>query len=208
MKITEQQLLRAVPSLYKPRLAEFVASFNKYADQFGIVTPLQTVHYLAQVFHESGALKAVEENMNYSADRLLAVFPKYFKTRAEAVSFAYKPQAIANRVYAGRMGNGSEASGDGWRFRGRGYIGTTGRANYQAYANSSLCNGDLMAHPEWLAKCPGDQKSAMFFWMKNGLNRWADLDDIDTLSRKVNGGTNGLAQRKYYLRVFKRSFGL
>jgi predicted chitinase len=208
MKITEQQLRRAVPGVSTANLPAFVKTFNEWAEKFGINTPLRVVHYLAQVFHESGNLRHREENLNYSADGLLKVFPKYFKTRQDAVAYAYRPQAIANRVYANRMGNGSEASGDGWRFKGRGYIGTTGRANYKAYADSEFCKGDLMAHPEWLAQNPGDQKSAMYFWYKNGLNELADRDNVEAVTKRVNGGYNGLANRMYLYRIFKKEFGL
>ncbi len=208
MQITEQQLRRAVPSVSSTNLPSFVKTFNEYAEKFGINTPLRVVHFLAQVFHESDNLRRREENLNYSADGLLKVFPKYFKSRTEALAYAHKPQAIANRVYASRMGNGNEASGDGWRFKGRGYIGTTGRANYQAYAKSEFCKGDLMAHPEWLAQAPGDLKSALFFWYKNGLNALADKDDVNAVTKRVNGGYNGLANRGYLLRRFRKEFGV
>lgn len=207
MQITEQQLRRAVPSVSSTNLPSFVKTFNEYAEKFGINTPLRVVHFLAQVFHESGNLCHREENLNYSVDGLLKTFPKYF-TQATAQAYARKPQAIANRVYANRMGNGSEASGDGWRFKGRGYIGTTGRDNYKAYANSEFCKGDLMAHPEWLAQAPGDLKSALFFWYNNGLNALADKDDVNAVTKRVNGGYNGLANRGYLLRRFRKEFGV
>lgn len=208
MQITQQQLLRAAPELYKPRLDEFVAYFNQWAEPFDVNTPLRVAHFLAQVFHESGNLRYCEENLNYSADGLLKTFPKYFKSRAEATAFARKPEKIANRVYGGRMGNGPEASGDGWRFRGRGLIGTTGRSNYQQYADSEFCVGDLMADPGLLAKAPGNVKSALFFWWKNNCNKWADADDCDGLTRRINGGTNGLANRKFLLRRFRKEYGV
>jgi putative chitinase len=205
MQITEEQILKAVPHTNRKRLAEFVVTFNKWGDKFGINTPLRVTHFLAQCWHESGALSAVEENMNYSAKRLLVVFPKYFDvTRAQR--YAGKPQMIANRVYANRMGNGNEDSGDGWRFRGRGIIGTTGRANYKEYADSEFCVGDLMSHPEWLAQSPGAYKSAMFFWWKNNCNKWADADDVDGLTKRINGGFNGLSDRKRYLQLFRQVF--
>lgn len=207
MKITEQQLRRAVPGVSNVNLPNFVKTFNEWAEKFGISTPLRVVHYLAQVFHESGNLRSREENLNYSADGLLRVFPKYFNA-AMAKQYAHKPQMIANHVYANRMGNGSEASGDGWRFKGRGYIGTTGRDNYKAYADSPYCVGDLMAHPEWLAQNPGDQKSAMYFWFKNGLNALADKDDVKAVTKRINGGYNGLENRMYLYRKFKKEFGL
>jgi len=207
MIIKESQILDAVPITNRKRLTEFVATFNKWGERFDIDTPLRVVHFLAQCWHESGALSAVEENMNYSAKRLLQVFPKYFDANT-AQRYAHKPQMIANRVYANRMGNGNEASGDGWRFKGRGIIGTTGRANYKEYAVSEFCVGDLMSHPEWLALNPGAYKSAMFFWWNNDCNRWADEDDVDGLTRRINGGYNGLQDRKKYLNSFKEVFGL
>ena len=177
MKITTSQLLRAVSTLNKFRLEEFVDSFNKYADAFGINTPLRTVHYLAQVFHESGSLRYTEE-------------------------------IASGKAYEGRKDLGNVKPGDGVRFKGRGYIQITGRANYQAYANSGYCVGDLMRHPEWLCQSPGNQKASMWFWKTNGLNALADRDDILAITKKVNGGTNGLASRKYYYRRFKTVFGL
>ena len=149
----------------------------------------------------------MEENLNYSADGLLRVFPKYF-TKETAAQYACKPEKIANKVYANRMGNGNEASGDGWRFKGRGAIGTTGRDNYKDYADSEFCVGDLMSHPEWLAQSPGCYKSAMYFWWKNGLNQIADTDDVVKVTKRVNGGINGLAQRQYYYRMAKRVMGI
>lgn len=215
MKITEAQIRRAVSGVDNSRLPDFVRVFNEWAPKFGIDTPARITHFLAQVMHESGALKFVEENLNYSADALLRTWPKRF-TAATAAAYARKPQKIANLVYANRMGNGSEASGDGWRFRGRGFIQLTGRANYQAYAGSEHCQGDLMAHPEWLALSPGNLKSAMWFWQSRGLSETADLDDggkmgesiVERITRKVNGGTLGIAQRKLYYRKLKREFGL
>ena len=145
------------------------------------------------------------ENMNYSAKRLLQVFPKHF-TPAQAERYARKPSQIANRVYANRLGNGNEASGDGWRYRGRGYIQITGRSNYKAYQDSGLCVGNLMAHPEWLCNSPGRMKSAMWFFMKSGCNELADNDDIEAITRRINGALNGYADRCYYYRRLKRIF--
>jgi putative chitinase len=207
MQITQQQLLQAVPALYKPRLDSFVATFNMWAVHFGIDTPLRVVHYLAQVFHESAYLKSTEENLNYSAEALLRVWPKHFN-RTNVDLYAHNPQRIANRAYANRMGNGSEASGDGYRFRGRGFIGTTGRANYKAYAQSDWCVGDLMSHPEWLSKSPGDQKSSMFFWLQNNCNRFADADDVKGLTKRINGGLNGYDSRLALTKKFKEVFNV
>lgn len=207
MIIVESQIRRIMPNVKEARVKEFVKCFNEWSDRFGISTPLRFVHFIAQIAHESGEFKSMEENLNYSADGLLRVFPKYF-TKETAAQYARKPEKIANKVYANRMGNGDEASGDGWRFKGRGAIGTTGRDNYKAYADSEFCVGDLMSHPEWLAQSPGCFKSAMYFWWKNGLNQIADTDDVVKVTKRVNGGTNGLAQRQYYYRMAKRVMGI
>lgn len=207
MIIVESQIRRIMPNVKEARVKEFVKCFNEWSDRFGISTPLRFVHFIAQIAHESGEFKSMEENLNYSADGLLRVFPKYF-TKETAAQYARKPEKIANKVYANRMGNGNEASGDGWRFKGRGAIGTTGRDNYKAYADSEFCVGDLMNHPEWLAQSPGCYKSAMYFWWKNGLNQIADTDDVVKVTKRVNGGTNGLAQRQYYYRMAKRVMGI
>lgn len=177
MTITESQIRRIMPNAKDGRLKEFVSSFNEYGDMFGIDTPLRAAHYIAQVAHETGELRYLEE-------------------------------IASGQQYEGRRDLGNTQPGDGRRFKGRGYLQTTGRANYQAYADSGFCVGDLMSHPEWLAKQPGCQKASMFFWLKNDLNRWADQDDVRTVSKRVNGGWNGLAQRMYYWRVAKKVFGL
>jgi len=207
MVITEAQLKRAVPNVSKERVWEFVKAWNKYSEQFEINTPLRTVHALAQFFCESSALNRLEENLNYSVKRLRQVFPKYFKTDAEAAAYAYKPMQIANRVYANRMGNGNEASGDGYRYRGRGVIQLTGRNNLLAYERSGYCVGKVTEHPEWLTQFPGALKSAMWYWKANGCNALADKDDINAVTKRINGGLNGLSDRAYYLRRFKREFG-
>ena len=207
--------MRAVPNAYRPRVEEFVAVFNEWGTRFGIDTPARVTHFLAQLMEESGAFARVEENLNYSAQGLLSTWPTRFNATTVA-QYARQPQRIANKVYANRLGNGSEASGDGWNFRGRGLLQITGRANYQAYAKSGFCVGDLMSHPEWLTKSPGHTKSAMWFWSKNGLNAIADQDDgmrdgetvVTLITRRVNGGTNGLARRKYYYRKLRKEFGL
>lgn len=216
MKITVQQLKRAVPETNSARAEEFVAVFNEWSERFGITTKLRLVHFLAQCWHESGALRYVEENLNYSTDGLLKTFgSKYFPTRAIAEQYARQPQKIANRVYANRMGNGNEASGDGFRYKGRGLIQLTGKYMYQAYQSSGYCNGDLMNHTEWLLKAPGHTKSAMWYWKKNGCNEIADRDNgindnevCKAITLKVNGGLNHLSERQFYMRRFKKEFGI
>lgn len=216
MKINVQQIMRALPNADRSRVTEFVAVFNEYAERFGINTLARVTHFVCQVSHESGGFKYVEENLNYSSDALLRTFPKYFNA-ANVSQYARQPEKIANRVYANRMGNGDEASGDGWKYRGRGFIQLTGKAQFAAYQNSGFCVGNLVAHPEWLAKAPGHTKSAMWFWYANNLNALADTDRGDGLmgenivrliTKKVNGGTNGLSNRLYLYRRFRKEFGL
>lgn len=215
MKITEPQVRRIMPKAKSENISAFVKAFNDYSEQFGITTKQRLCHLIAQCAHESAELSHLEENLNYSADGLLKTFPKYFNADS-AKAYARQPERIANRVYANRMGNGNEASGDGWRYKGRGIIMLTGKNNYAAYEKSGYCNGELTKHPEWLAKYPGALKSAMWFWKSNGLNEIADRDDGGKagkdvcifITKRVNGGTLGLAQRLYYYNIAKKVFGL
>lgn len=215
MQITQAMIRRVVPNVNKDRIDEAVAALNMWAVHYGINTERRMAHFLAHVMVESGGLKYLEENLNYSEQGLLKTFHKYFKTSEDAAAFAHKPMQIANRVYANRMGNGNEASGDGWKYRGRGIIQLTGRTNYLNFKNSDLCIGDPITKPDILAKFPEAYKSGMWFWQTNGLNEIADRDsgsnyaDVCTeITKKVNGGTNGLSDRLYYLRKFKKEFGL
>lgn len=174
--------------------------------KFDISTPLRLAHFLAQCGHESGNFTAVRENLNYSAQSLRAVFPKYFPTDALAQAYARQPEKIANRVYANRMGNKDEASGDGFKFRGRGFIQLTGHDNYKAFAQ--FIGEDLVANPDLVAtKYP--LTSAGFFFSKNVLwticDRGATDDIVTALTKRVNGGTHGLADR---LQKFKKYHGI
>jgi len=164
--------------------------------QYDISTPLRLAHFLAQCAHESANFTALRENLNYSTDGLLKIFPKYFRDRATAEAYARKPEKIANRVYASRMGNGDEASGDGFKFRGRGFIQLTGKSNYTEFGK--FIGEDLVANPDLVAtKYP--LSSAGFFFMKNVLwticDRGATDEVVTALTRRVNGGTHGLADR-------------
>lgn len=158
----------------------------------GIDTPMRIAHFLAQVLHESGHLSVLEENLNYSAERLLAVFPRHFRNIEHARLYAHQPERIANRVYGGRMGNGNEASGDGYRYRGRGFIQLTGKHNYQAFADWS--DEDVVSNPDAVASTHA-ALSAVYFWSSRKLNAMADVDDLTAITRRVNGGLNGLEQR-------------
>lgn len=215
MVITQQQIRRAVPEIGSKHLDSFVASFNAWSEPFLINTPQRMAHYLSQVIFESNYLKCVEENMNYSADRLLQVFPRYFKSKEEAAVYAHNPVKIGSRVYANRNGNGNEASGDGWRYHGRGFIMLTFKNNYEQFSKYDLCTKDVVANPESVAEYPINQIASMWFWERNNINAIADLDDgkaigedlVTRITKIVNGGTNGLAQRKYIYRKIRKEFG-
>jgi len=162
-------------------------------EKFDINTPERVAGFLAQIGHESGGFRFTSENLNYRADALTRVWPSRFPPGV-AESYAMQPEKIANRAYADRMGNGDEASGDGWKYRGRGLIQLTGKDNYAAFSldadNEALVNPDLVAEPELAAL------SAGWFWKKNGLNALADNQDIVGMTRRINGGTNGLDDRQ------------
>lgn len=174
--------------------------------KFEINTPLRLAHFLAQCGHESGNWRFKVENLNYSAPALQSVFRKYFPDEATAAQYARKPEMIANKVYANRMLNGDESSGDGWRFRGRGYIQLTGRQNYSLF-NAHIPE-DIISTPDLVAeKYP--LLSAAWFWDSNKLNSLADKGatdaDVTAITRRVNGGTHGLDDR---LSKFKQYYGL
>jgi len=172
--------------------------------KFELNTPLRLAHFLAQAGHESGGFKAVNENLNYGAKGLLGIFKKYFPTEAKAALYERKPEKIANLVYGGRMGNGDEATGDGYKFRGRGYIQLTGRDNYVAF--SKAINEDLTMNPDLVAtKYP--LLSAAWFFHKNGLHKIADGGATDavvtSVTKRVNGGTIGLEDRiKHFIEFY------
>lgn len=209
----DQQLIRRVitnpmPTPSNEALDSFVASFNQWAYVFGINTPLRVAAYLSNVLVESNYLRSSTENLNYSADGLLKTFPKYFKNIDEANKYARQPEKIANKVYGGRMGNGNEASGDGWKFRGRGYIQLTGRENYTKFSKYDLCTKDVVANPDSVAEFPLNQVAAMWYWEKKKINDPADNGNMDEVTKRVNGGSNGLATRKVIYRRLIREFGI
>lgn len=167
--------------------------------KFGIENRLRLAHFLAQTAHESGNFKHTVENMNYSADGLLKIFPKYFKDKATAEMYARKPEMIGSRVYANRMGNGDEASKEGFKFRGRGYIQLTGKDNYKQF--SDFIGEDCIANPDLVAtKYP--LTSAAFFFNKNGIwalcDKGATKNEIVAVTKRVNGGTIGLDDRIHH----------
>ena len=169
--------------------------------KYDITTRLRIAALLAQLAHESG-LAPITENLNYSAERLRQVWPGRFPTLAAALPYAHNPERLANLVYAGRIGNGPPASGDGWRFRGRGMIQLTGRANYRTYGK--LTGFDLETHPELLEQIGVSCLVACAYWHSRGLNALADRGDINGISRAINGGNVGLRDRaELYQRALK-----
>ena len=183
-----------------------IAMIPDTAAKFQINTPLRLAHFLAQCGHESGGFKATQENLNYSAKGLAGIFKKYFPTEAAAAPYARNPQKIASKVYGGRMGNGPEASGEGYKFRGRGYIQLTGKENYTAFGKS--IGEDMTANPDVVASKYA-LLSAAWFFSKNGLHKIADEGASDTvvtkITKRVNGGTIGLPDR---IKHFKEYYHL
>jgi putative chitinase len=176
-------------------------AMNNVFPTYNINTPARVAAFLAQCGHESGGWTVFEENLYYSAQGLTKIFPKYFPTIESAAVFAKKPEMIANKIYANRMGNGAPESGDGYRFRGRGPIQLTGRSNYTAFAKEMFEDWqNVVDNPDWVtADRDFALMSAIWFWNKNGLNKEADAGDIKTMTRKINGGYIGLEDRiKHY----------
>ena len=183
-----------------------IAMIPEVASKFEINTPLRLAHFLAQCGHESGGFKLTKENLNYSAKGLNGIFKKYFPTLESAVPYERKPEKIANKVYGGRMGNGLEASGEGWKFHGRGFIQLTGKDNYTAFTKS--IGGDCIANPDLVASKYA-LASAAWFFNKNGLHKMADGGSTDavvtSITKRVNGGTIGLPDR---IKHFKEYYHL
>lgn len=210
MLINRQQILRALVGITTPpseALNEFVASLNMWSETFSLNTPLRMCMYLAQVLHESNYLRSSSENLNYSAEGLVKTWPNRF-TREKAAAYARQPQKIANCVYANRMGNGDEASGDGWKYRGRGYIMLTGKEQYIKFSNYDLCDKDVVADPDAVSRYYLNQLASLWYWEKHNLNAIADTGNVEKATKVINGGNNGLANRKLLYRRFCREFGI
>lgn len=174
-----------------------ITQIPEVASKFEINTPLRLAHFLAQLAHESGGFKSVYENLNYSAERLKVIFPKYFKQLGLAESYARKPELIGARVYGGRMGNGDEGTREGYKYRGRGYLQLTGKSNYAQF--DKFVNEDIVANPDLVAtKYP--LLSGAWFFHKNKINAISDRGSADevvtAVTKAVNGGTHGLEDRK------------
>ena len=182
----------------------FKSKYKTLLSVYHINTDLRLCHFLSQISHES-RLKPIEENLRYSAKRLLQVFPKYFN-KEQAELYAFKPKNIANRVYSNRMGNGNELSGDGYAFRGRGFIQLTGRDNYTKLSKSTGI--DYVNNPDLLLREADAMIAALWYWNSRGISRVADNDDVKEVTRRINGGYNGLEDRKSLLYKWKKEFGI
>jgi putative chitinase len=190
MEITQQQLSAMLPG--NPYIEHWCEALNKILPDYEINTPARIASFIAQTAHESGGYTALHENLNYQAASLCRVWPSHFNA-GNADQYAHNPERIANRAYSGRMGNGDEASGDGWRFCGRGLIQLTGKSNYQAFADSVQMSIDDV--PAYLQTFEGAIQSACFFWENTNLNAVADTGDIEHMTKIINGGTLGLEDR-------------
>ena len=199
MEIRQDQLAQILPG--NPYTEHWCEALNKILPDYDISTPQRVAAFLAQTAHESGGYTALHENLNYTEQSLCRVWPSHF-TADIADQYAHNPERIANRAYAGRMGNGDEASGDGWNFCGRGLLQVTGRVNYQAFADSLQMN--IADVPAFLQTFEGAVQSACWFWENNNLNSYADSGDFVTMTKKINGGTLGLDDRQHrYLQAMQ-----
>jgi putative chitinase len=195
-EFTADQLAKCISKNKNPQ--EWFVGLYEQLPKFGIVTPARVAGFISQCQHESADFTVLTENLNYGAKGLMSIFKKYYADAALAKAHERKPQLIANRVYSGRMGNGPESSGDGWKFRGRGLVQLTGRSNYtqcsrDLFGDDCLVDDpDLLLNPEWAIL------SACWFWHKNKLNDICDRGDVVLLSKRINGGTIGLADRIHH----------
>lgn len=184
MILTSDQLHRIAPGIGHAA-GTYVGALTAAMERFEINTPARVAHFLAQIVHESGELSRFRENLNYSAAGLMKTWPARFTVLGVAQAYERQPERIANYVYAGRMGNGDEASGDGWRYRGAGWIQLTGKKNQAAAALALGVIGDI---GDWLATVAGAALSAAWFWRRAGCNQLADAGNVDAISDIINIG--------------------
>ncbi len=204
--VTDDSLKQIMPKLPEARRAALLPALQTALNEFAVNTPKREAAFLAQIAHESGELTIFAENLNYSAKGLMATWPKRFPDLATAQKYERNPEKLANYVYANRIGNGDEASGDGWRFRGRGPIQITGRENYQKYG--SRLNVDLINHPDQAATPEVGFRIAGLYWRENGLNELADGEMFETITKRINGGLKGLEDRVKYFARAKQVLGV
>jgi putative chitinase len=189
--LTSDQLKQMVKN---PYIDHWYSALAQLLPDYELNTPLRVAHFVAQCAHESGNFVFIRENLNYKAASLQKTFAKYFPTAELAAQYANRPEQIANRIYASRMGNGPETSGDGYRFCGRGLIQLTGRDNYTFFAGSLDISVEDAS--QYLETFEGAAQSACWFWEQNNLNRFADANDVKGLTRAINGGYIGIEDRQ------------
>jgi putative chitinase len=187
-----EQLAQAL-KMSPAKAEEWIDAINETFDRFDISTPERQACFLGQCAHESAGFTALKENLNYSAEGLTKVWPKRFPSLDAAQPYHRNPEKIANKVYADRMGNGDEASGEGFKYRGRGLIQLTGKDNYEACGEA--LGADLVGDPDQVSSPKFAALSAGWFWDKNKLNQYADSNDMTTLTKRINGGTHGIDDR-------------
>ena len=202
MQITKEQLSQLIPK--NPYIDQWYEALSVLLPDYEINTPNRIAAFIAQCAHESASFTALHENLNYRSETLSKVWPKKFPASV-ADQYAHKPEAIANRAYASRMGNGDEASGDGWRYCGRGLIQLTGKDNYTAFADSIGITPEEVS--DYVQTFEGAAQSACWFWETNNLNQYADSGDIETMTKRINGGTLGLEDRKKHYEHAKHILG-
>lgn len=190
---TEQQLRQIIPRV--KNISEWYSAISESLPQYEINDIARVSAFLAQCAHESGGFSVLQENLNYSADGLQKIFGKYFPNHEIATEYARQPEKIANRVYSSRMGNGDEASGDGWKYRGRGLIQLTGKDNYTRCSKAFFDDDTLLNDPDLLLQPYYALNSACWFWNENNLNKLADEQNIKMMTKKINGGFIGLEDR-------------
>ena len=204
--ISDDQLAAIAPALAPEQRRQYVEALNAAMEEFDINTPLRLAAFLAQTAHESKNFSKREEELSYSAERLKVVWPARFPDLAKAQQYARNPEKLANFTYGNRNGNGPEASGDGWKYRGRGFIQITGRANYQACGDG--LGIDLVEGPEKLLQPDLAFRSAAWFWSSHKLNPLADVGDIKKITRVINGGVVGLDERLKLYNKIKKLLGV
>lgn len=190
---SENQLASLIPSNH--HCADWYDVLQQELPKFEINTKDRIAAFLAQCGHESLDFTVLQENLNYSAERLLQVFPKYFSSLGEARLYERRPELIANKVYSNRLGNGDENSGDGWTYRGRGLIQITGKNNYRNASIGIFKDERVLDNPDYFITTLGAIQSACWFWLINNLNSIADSHDIKLLTIRINGGLNGFDDR-------------
>jgi putative chitinase len=204
--ITVEILKQLCPKTKETVLKKYALSLHETAEYYDMyVNKKRAAAFIAQIAHESGGFNFVKENLNYSAKGLMGTFKKYFPNEALAKQYERQPEKIANRVYANRMSNGDEASGDGYKFCGRGLIQLTGRANYTKFAQDLGISLDETV--KYLETPEGAVSSAGWFWDQNNLNSYCDKDDFIGLTKRINGGTIGLEDRKHHYELALKLLG-